>query len=613
MMSPFPIGEIDAMALTGPEPSTVRDPRSRAIPRHIPRLSGRFRRTTRILTGLVLLGGGAGPPAVAAQSVTTPEAAAQPSSCGEGVIARVEVINHSLFAPADIAGRSREWAYHVVNRAHIRTREGFIRKHVLVEAGQCYDALQVSESGRLLRELSFMARAQERAIRQDDGSWVVEFETWDEWTTMVSINASVEDSFEFEGLFLEEKNLLGRGGQAVVEYHRFRERRDLGLKLLTRRFLGTLAEAFVIGGTTRNGYFLEQEVEYPFRGEGGGFSFTGNLFFKDSDRSYYTGDREGVSHLLVPVTERRFNGSVAWRFGDRGHRKSLSLSASVAHPRADGAPRFALENSYDELVEAPDSLVAGLGRQSDLLSYARVGVTGGLRSIRFETRQSLDLVYGVQDVAIGTEAAVTLGRTLASWGTRELGSFAAVDLFASGVTSWMVAQTVVRAEGHLLDASPADRSPWRDMTVFGHTIAYVRPPFLGDHTLIARLAYAGAWGFDDRRQFSLGGPDWVRSFVDYQAPVSKRIAARLEERWRIPNLPPALDLGLSAFVDVGRGWAGDLPFSRDIPWTSALGGGVRLALPARSGNVFRMEMAWPTNGSAGPVFRVVKDRGRTGR
>lgn len=541
------------------------------------------------------------------------QVAAQVRTCAEGVIARVDVVNNSLFSPADIQGRGNEWAYQMVNRAHIRTRESFIRKQILVTQGQCYDPLEVSESGRLLRELSFMARAEESATRQDDGSWVVRFETWDEWTTLLSINASVEDQWEFEGLYLEEKNLLGRGGQAVVEYHSFRERQDLGLKLLTRRFLGTLSEAFIIGGTTRNGHFLEQEVKYPFRGETGGFSFTANMFLKDADRSYYTGDREGVSHLLVPVTERRFDGAVSWRFGAPGSRRSLSVFTSVGRPTEDGAPRIARENAYDELVPAPDSLVAGLGRQSELLSYVRLGVTGGRRSIRFETRPSLDLVYGIQDVAIGTEVEFTVGRTLASWGSRELGSFGAAEFFASGVTPWMVAQTVFRVEGHLLDRAGPGASHWRDVMAFGHTIAYIRPPFLEDHTLIARLAYTGGWNLDDRRQFSLGGANWVRSFVDYEAPVSKRIAARLEDRWRIPNLPPALDLGLSAFVDLGRGWSGDLPFSKDIPWTTAVGGGIRLALPARSGNVFRMEMAWPTNGSSGPIFRVVKDRGRTGR
>jgi hypothetical protein len=544
----------------------------------------------------------------------TPSAAsAQAETCTDGVIARVDVINHSIFAPADVVGRRSEWAYHVLNRAHIRTREGFIRKHVLIAQGDCYDALEVSESGRLLRELSFMARAQETARRQDDGSWVIEFETWDEWTTLVSINASVEDRFEFEGLYVEEKNLLGRGGQAVIQYHRFRERRDLGLKLLTRRFAGTLAEAFIIGGRTRNGYFLEQDLEYPFRGETGGFAFDANLFLKDADRSYYTGDREGVSHLLVPVTERRFNGSVGWRFGVTGRRQSLSFSLSVNHPASGGRPRIAEENRYDTLVAAPDSLIAGLAMQSDLLSFARVGVTGGLRRIRFETRSGLDLVYGIQDVAIGAEVEATVGRTLATWGTRELGSFGALEFFASGVTSWMVAQTIARAEGHLLDGAEPGRSQWRDVMAFGQTIAYIQPPFLPNHTIIARLVYGGGWHWDDRRQFSLGGPDWVRSFVDYEAPVSKRVAARLEERWRVPGLPPALDLGLSGFVDVGRGWAGDLPFSKDIPWTRAFGGGIRLALPARSGNVFRMEMAWPADGSSGPVFRVVKDRGRTGR
>ena len=537
----------------------------------------------------------------------------QETACSEGVIARVDVVNHSIFKPSDIGGRKNEWAYHVVNRAHIRTKEGFIRRQILVEAGQCYDPLQVSESGRLLRELSFMARAEERSHQEDDGSWVVVFESWDEWTTLISINASVEDAFEFEGLYVEEKNLLGRGGQAVIEYHRFRERRDLGLKLLTRRFLGTLAEAYIIGGRTRNGYFLDQEIEYPFRGETGGVSFRGRLFFKDADRSFSTGDAEGISHVLLPLTERRLNLASLWRFGERGRRLILGVGLDVSHPKEDGLPRVAESNEYNELVTAPDSLAAGLGAQRALQSYARIGVTAGLRRMRFETRSGLDLVFGTQDVAIGGEALVTVGRTLGTWGTRGLGSFVRGDVWTGGATSWLVANVNVRGEGQLLDHAPTGEAPWRDVFISVALESYLRPPFLENHTIFGRFAFEGAWNSDDYRQFGLGGARWLRSLVDYQAPVSKRLVVQLEERWRIPGLPPAVDLGLSVFGDVGRGWSGDLPFSREVDWTAAVGGGIRLALPARSGNVFRIEMAWPVDGVGGSVFRVVKDRGRTGR
>jgi len=537
----------------------------------------------------------------------------QSDVCTDGAIGRIEIANHSIFAPSEIEGRSREWAYRTVNGAHYRTRESFIRRRILVSEGDCYDPLMVSESGRVLRELRFMARATADAERQEDGSWVVRFETWDEWTTLISLNASVEDSFELEGIYLEEKNLLGRGGQAVIEYHRLREVRDLGLRLLTRRFLGTLATAHVLGGKSRLGYFFRPGIDYPFRGETGSFSFNAELRLHNGHRSYYTGDRNGASHLLVPVTERLFEGLVAWRFGDAGNRRTLGLELGASRPTPFGTPTIASRNSYEDLVTAPDSLVAGLGRQSQLLSSVRLGVTAGIRRIRFETRDGLDLLFGVQDVAIGSEVELTVGRTLKTWGSRELGTYARFEAFAGTAGSWLVAQSWMEARGQLLDQVDPGQGRGRDLFVSGQAIGYVRPSFLADHTLIARVGVTGAWGYDDRLQLSLGGAGEVRSYVDYELPVSRRVVGRLEERWRIPNLPPALDLGLSVFGDVGRGWGGDLAFSRDTGWLGAVGGGIRLALPARSGHVFRIEMAWPVHGGGEAVFRVVKESGRTGR
>jgi len=541
------------------------------------------------------------------------ELSAQELMCPEGVVARVEVVSNSIFSSSDIAGRGNEWAYRVVNRAHYRTRVGFIREHILVSEGQCYDPLLISDSGRLLRTLHPIARVQESGTQLSDGNWLVRFETWDEWSTTLSFNASVEDKFEFKGLRLEENNFLGRGGQVLIKTNEYREKQDFLVKYLTRGFLGSLTEVSAMGGTTRTGYLLEQEFRYPFRGEGGRKAFETLFSYKDRDRSYMTGDVGGISHVLLPTSGQTFDGSSATRFGEPGGQLSLRLDLNLSRTQSDGVPLIALKNEYDDLAPAPDSLVAGLGRQGEPLSYVRVGLTGGLRKLRFETRTGVDLIYGDQDVAIGTEIALSLGRTLATWGTRELSTYAAVELFASQANPWALAQAEFRAEGHLLDQWEPGSTRDRDVMVSGRIVGYLQPPFMENHTLYARVAYTGARNYEDQLQFSLGGSDWIRSLVDFEAPVSQRLAIRVEDRIRIPGLPPALDLGFAPFMDWGRGWGGDLPFSKDIPSTVAVGAGIRLALPARSGSVFRIEWAWPLDGSSGPVFRVVKDRGRTGR
>ena len=110
------------------------------------------------------------PPGVAVRALLTlagltlfpASARGQAAACEDGVIARLEVVNHSIFAPYDLEDRRNAWAYRLVNRAHIRTRESFIRRQILVEEGQCYEPLRVKESARVLRALSFMAREYRR-------------------------------------------------------------------------------------------------------------------------------------------------------------------------------------------------------------------------------------------------------------------------------------------------------------------------------------------------------------------------------------------------------------------------------------------------------------------
>ena len=61
------------------------------------------------------------------------------------------------------------------------------------------------------------------------------------------------------------------------------------------------------------------------------------------------------------------------------------------------------------------------------MSFARVGIRLGVRRLRFVTRTGLDLVSGVQDVALGNELTVTLGRTLGTWGSGPRDTYGRVD------------------------------------------------------------------------------------------------------------------------------------------------------------------------------------------
>ncbi|MCH2471548.1 MAG: hypothetical protein MK486_16275, partial [Gemmatimonadetes bacterium] len=175
------------------------------------------------------------------------------SNCPSGMVDRVEILSHSIYAPEAIERARFPWAYRLANTLHISTRPDRIRAEIVVSEGDCLDLVALEVSEGLLRDLLFVARARVTTHTEASGARVVLVETWDEWSTRAGLNLSIENELRFEGAFASERNLLGRGLYAVVSWRHFQERRDLGARLGTTAFLGTRVDASVAGGTTRTG------------------------------------------------------------------------------------------------------------------------------------------------------------------------------------------------------------------------------------------------------------------------------------------------------------------------------------------------------------------------
>ncbi len=537
-------------------------------------------------------------------------------TCPEGVVSQIHIENHSLFTPEDIQGRPFAWALELANWAHIRTRADYLRSEMLLAEGDCYDPEALDESLRLIRDASFIARARARPERLPDSTWDVEVETWDEWTTQVSVNLAVEDQFQFKGAALAEKDLLGRGLTASVRYHRFREREDRSFTLGTSRFLGTRANASVSAGVTRTGSRFSQDLSYPFVGERGRVSAEGRLRYEDHEYSYVTGGPGGVSHVLLPLTDRSALLSASHRFGRPGALTLLGGELEVLHRTVSAPVREVVGSNFEGATRAPDSLARLLGRQITPDSYLRLGATAGVRRIHFVTRRGLDLVSGVQDVAVGSDATVTLGRTLGTWHTSSPDTYGRVDGYLGGASGPLTGVLRVRAGGRHLDSAPTGTTPWRDLSVTGRADGYFQPGPGELQTLVAAVRFDARWNTDQPYQNVLGSSEGVRSYRDDQVPAGSILVARLEERLHLGWFRPAADFGLTVFGDVGRGWADGTPFAVDTGWRQSVGAGLLIGFPAGTGNVARVELAWPVGGpdaGAQPVFRIYWSPVRTGR
>jgi hypothetical protein len=527
--------------------------------------------------------------------------------CRDGVVGSIEIRNHSLFSPESIQEHRFEWALSFVNWLHIRTRAQFIRDELLFREGDCFSETELAESVRSLRDLNFIARVEAREYRKADSTWAVSLETWDEWSTEVGVDFDVESVLQFKGTFVRENNFLGRGLGLSVRYRDFREKRNTNFSLSTNRFLGTRTNASITWGTTRTGNFLRQAFSYPFVSESGRTAFGSELKREDLEFSFFTDDRSPISHLLLPLTDIQGTVWLRRRFGKPGALTLVGGEIGLLHRKVAGPARQVFRRDFDGATPAPDSLAQRLSSQDSPDSDLRIGVTLGLRRLRFTTGTGLDLISGTQNVALGSELTFTLGRSLATFASSGHFSWLRLDAFLSGASGPLLANTSLRAEGRFLDWAESGEDSWRDLALESRTFFFFQPGDSQAGTFFAKIEGHLKGNLDQPHQYPMGGEFGVRSYREQELPVGRTLVASLEYRTSHPWFHPVVDFGFTLFGDLGRGWAGDVPFGLDTGWRKAVGAGIRIGFPAGTGAVTHVEVAWPVgHGSLGrsPVLRT---------
>ena len=234
---------------------------------------------------------------------------------------------------------------------------------------------------------------------------------------------------------------------------------------------------------------------------------------------------------------------------------------------------------------------------------SRINVFVGQRNLRFLQRRGLDALKGIQDVQIGTEVMVGLGRTMSvrgDPGESLPGDFhTQASLFAGGAWDGWTLNAQLIAEARQVFASGSEPGRWDDIFAEGDAFLYWQPREGGVHTLLLRLSAAGGWSVQTPFQLTLGGRQAVRGYSDEAFPGGRRLVMTVEDRVYLPWPAPELfDLGLSMFMDLGHIQPGDVPFGVDSGWRAALGAGIRFGLPPGTGNIARIDLATPVGPGA---------------
>lgn len=544
--------------------------------------------------------------------VATPVAGQE--SCTDGRITRVFVDNHSIFDLDRMEVERLEWAYRLANGLHFRTRERFIRREIVFEAGDCYQPFLMEDSERILRRLPFIAEADVYGIRQDDGNWHAVVDTRDEWSTRLEITAEFEDGFELRNLALSEQNFLGYGAQVSVFSNRNDASRSLGANVQLNQVGGTRANVRMAGGETRIGEFYTADLSYPFIGEVSRNAWRAFFASREDYFDYSTGTPSEPGFILLPVREESWELTYAHRFGEPGNLTVLGGGISREEADALGLPeslRLVDGNDFGNLLAAPGEAQSRVAGQTFFTSGTRVNLLFGQRNIRFVQRAGLDALQGVTDVEVGSDVSLTLSRTVLGVTPGRAPDDLGVRFrfYAAKASTELISilSAGVDARQIFFDAT-STRTGWRDLLGEVDGLLYWQPPALPNHTFLLRAAGAGGWTVDRPFQLTLGGRTGVRGYREEAFPGGRRVVFNLEDRvylgWPAPDL---LDLGLTAFADAGAMWAGDVPYGRDWGWHGSVGIGLRIGFPSGTRGVARIDLAWPVGPdriASGPVLRI---------
>lgn len=523
-------------------------------------------------------------------------------ACPQGRITYIFIDNNSIFDLSELDPEaSFRWAYDVANKLHVRTRQNFIRSEILFHVGECLDTLLLAETERLLRAYRFIGEADVFAVPQPDGTQHVNVYTRDEWTTKVDLGLRVDEGLKIEGLEVTEEDFLGQGILLRAFVRKDREIQDHGLEIESPRFLKTRWDSRLSLGNTRSGNFFEASLTYPFIGEVGRFGARQSLLWRETVFSYSTEGDPNHTHLLLPFLDQRWDMAVGGRLGRPGHLTVFGVGVSkeaVEFRRFPADAEYVVERNFSRTTPVDSAGLAEIGGQVRSRRANRLNLFLGQRNLRFVQRRGLDALNGIQDVGVGAEVFVGLGQ---AWGAfQEGGSISSEDLhtqasfFLGGVWDGWVLNTQTAVEGRFVGAGAGKSAEWKDLFGDAQLLLYWQPRQERFHTILFRFVAAGGESVETPFQLTLGGRVGLRGYREDAFPGAQRILLTLEDRVFLPSPSPGLaDLGLAAFLDVGRMWAGEAPFGVDSGWRGAAGVGLRIGLPPGTKNVFRIDVATP--------------------
>jgi len=469
----------------------------------------------------------------------------------------------------------------VVRAAHVITRADVVRGFLLMRVGDQCNELRRAESERILRSQPFIADATIEVVVNGHGGIDLVVTTIDEASIVLSGNIG-NSAPNVRGVKLGSGNLSGLGIATTASWRHQPVYDDrFELRLQDYQFAGRPNIFTIAIAREPLGRDDRVELTLPFRTDIQRFAWRTLL---GESRTHAAFEQRDSGRLILGYSREFAEAGGIVRLGPPGKLSLFGLSMTTERSYPDSAPELMWAGGF-----RPDT-AAMFGMRFAEARSARINALVGLRGLRFMRVRAFDALRGTQDIPIGLQVGTLVGRSVRAFGSDANDVFYASDLYIGIGNPRLTYQLQLQGEGRREHGT----KKWDGLVGSGRLTRHSRPT--ADRTSIFSAEWSGTSNVVVPHAMSLGVPDaGLRGFRDAVEVGGRRLIFRLDEQLYLGTPFDFGDFGTSIFADLGKLWAGDVPYGVDTPVRASVGASLRLAVPARSTRMWRLEVAVPIN------------------
>jgi hypothetical protein len=488
------------------------------------------------------------------------------------IIGKIMLVKKDVFDLSD--ERENNALYRLVNKLHIITADGVIKKQLLLQPGEAYSARLAAESARILRGRDYLFDAKVEPVNAGDGTVDLRVTSNDVWTLKPGISASRAGGENKFGLELEELNLLGHGKKLGIAHVNDVDRVSDSFNFEDPHIGKSWVTASLSIADNSDGHSRSASLVRPFYALDSRWSLGARVNDSELRDTFYS--------LGEQAAEYRHRQQLFSLFG--------GWSAGL---RNGWVRRFRTGMVFDDnaFSAVPAGTLPALVPDDRRLNYPFIELE--VIEDKFETASNKEQLGRTEDFNFGERMTASLGYAGEALDSdRNALLYAATYSRGFGSIDSTALLTSIQASGRLEDGDSRNALVRLRARLFLNQSA--KRMFFGT----IEGTYGHALDLDNIIQ--LGGDSGLRGYpLRYQNGDSK-ILITVEQRYFTDWYPFRLfRIGGAVFADVGRVW-GENPVGEDNQgWLRDIGFGLRFA-PTRSGfgRIIHLDIAFPLDGDS---------------